>query len=67
MRTNLGTLDRLARIVAGLGLIAYALEIGFPTTGWNVLGWIGLVPLLTGLAGFCPAYALVEIDTCRRE
>ncbi|MDB5508535.1 MAG: hypothetical protein JWL93_1004 [Hyphomicrobiales bacterium] len=64
LRRNIGKIDRLCRIAVGIGLVAYALQVGFPATGWNQLGWIGLAPLLTGLFGYCPIYDLVEIDTC---
>ncbi|MDB5596731.1 MAG: hypothetical protein JWM36_3692 [Hyphomicrobiales bacterium] len=64
MRTNLGKIDRSLRVVIGCALIAYALRIGFPATGWNQLGWLGTIPLLTGFIGYCPVYALVEINTC---
>jgi hypothetical protein len=67
MRTNLGRIDRGLRVVIGCALIAYALRIGFPATGWNQLGWLGTIPLLTGFMGYCPVYALVEIDTCTRK
>lgn len=63
MHTNLGGLDRTLRILIGLGLLAYALQIGFPPTGWNQLGWAGAVLVLTGVVGYCPVYALVEINT----
>jgi hypothetical protein len=61
---NLGTADRLVRIAVGLALVSLAL-IG-PQTPW---GWIGLIPLVTALIGFCPAYVLFGIRTCplRRE
>jgi hypothetical protein len=59
---NEGTLDRALRVVIGLVLIA--LVFAGPKTAW---GWIGLVPLVTGLVGFCPAYRLVGINTCRRS
>jgi hypothetical protein len=62
---NVGGLDRVLRIVVGVGLIAYALHIGFPSTGFNHLGWLGLIPLITGLVGFCPVYAVAEISTAR--
>jgi hypothetical protein len=55
---NEGTFDRVARIALGLGLISLVF-IG-PVT---VLGWIGLVPLVTGLVGTCPLYRLVGIRT----
>jgi hypothetical protein len=59
MKTNEGTIDRAVRVVAGLVLIGLAL---MGTIGaW---GWIGVVPLATGLIGWCPAYTLLGIDTC---
>ena len=51
MLRNEGNLDRLLRVIAGLVLLALVF-VG-PQTPW---GWIGLVPLLTGIIGFCPAY-----------
>lgn len=60
MSRNEGTIDRALRIIVGLGLIALT-QVG-PQTPW---GWIGVVPLLTGLVGFCPAYTLLGIKTCR--
>ena len=56
---NVGTVDRVVRIVVGLLLIALVF-VG-PQTAW---GWIGVVPLLTALVGFCPAYRLFGIRTC---
>lgn len=56
---NAGTLDRTIRIVLGISLIAIAL-VG-PKTPF---GFIGVVPLLTGLIGFCPLYRLVGLSTC---
>jgi hypothetical protein len=66
MLKNVGMIDRIARIVLGLVLIAYALPIGFPATGWNWVGWVGIVPLVTGLLGTCPLYSLVGLSTCPR-
>ncbi len=60
MTRNEGNLDRAVRIVLGLGLLAL-IFVG-PHT-W--LGLIGLVPLLTGIAGFCPLYRLIGVGTCR--
>ena len=57
--TNVGTLDRLFRIVLGLVLIALVF-IG-PKTAW---GWIGVVPLATGFLRTCPLYSLFGINTC---
>lgn len=61
---NVGTIDRIARIVVGIVLIAYAIPLGFSQTGWNWVGWIGVVPLLTAVFAFCPAYTLLGITTC---
>lgn len=61
--TNVGPIDRIVRLVVGLLLIAYAIPIGFPATGWNWVGWIGIVPILTAIFGYCPAYSLLGITT----
>ena len=63
MRANVGAIDRIARIAIGLVLIAYAIPIGFASSGWNWVGWIGVVPILTALFGICPAYNLLGIST----
>jgi hypothetical protein len=44
-------------------LIAFALGYIAPGTGWNWVGWIGLVPIVTALFGFCPAYRLFGMST----
>jgi hypothetical protein len=62
--SNVGSADRIARIVVGLLLIAYAIPIGFPQTGWNWVGWIGVVPVLTAIFAYCPAYAVFGMSTC---
>ena len=66
MIKNVGGLDRILRIVLGILLIAYAIPIGFPHTGWNWMGWIGIVPLLTAFAGSCPLYSMIGVSTCVR-
>lgn len=58
MKANVGTIDRVLRIIVGLGLIAIVF-VG-PKTPW---GWIGVVPLLTALFSFCPAYTLFGLST----
>jgi Inner membrane protein YgaP-like, transmembrane domain len=63
MRPNMGNLDRVIRIAVGLLLLAFALRLGFADTGLNWVGWIGVVPILTALVRFCPAYALLGIRT----
>jgi len=60
MKANVGGIDRVIRIVAGLALIAWALIGGGP-----VWAWIGVVPLVTGLINFCPAWSLLGINTCK--
>ncbi|MEQ9490564.1 MAG: DUF2892 domain-containing protein [Alphaproteobacteria bacterium] len=61
MKTNIGTIDRILRLVAGAILISLVF-VG-PQTQW---GYIGIIPILTALVGFCPAYRLLGIRTCRR-
>ncbi|AYH42757.1 DUF2892 domain-containing protein [Azoarcus sp. DN11] len=59
MSANVGGIDKTLRIVAGLILIVLAIMgIGTPWT------WIGVVPLATGLMGWCPAYSLFGLNTC---
>lgn len=62
MAANEGKLDRILRIAVGLVLIALVF-VG-PQTLW---GLIGVVPLLTGLVGYCPAYTLLGINSCSRR
>ena len=56
---NVGSIDRILRIVVGLGLISLVF-VG-PQIPW---GWVGIVPLLTAFIGFCPLYTLIGIRTC---
>lgn len=64
MIKNVGTIDKALRIVVGVLLIAFAIPLGFPRTGWNWIGWIGIAPIVTALIGNCPAYTLLGINTC---
>jgi hypothetical protein len=64
MTPNLGATDRTLRIVIGLVLIAYAIPLGFPQTGWNWVGWIGVIPVLTAIFGYCPIYKVLGLSTC---
>jgi hypothetical protein len=59
MNANVGSVDRTVRIVAGLGLIGATL-----TGVIGVWGFIGIVPLATGLFRFCPAYLPFGLNTC---
>lgn len=59
MKFNVGGIDRILRIVVGIVLIALTL---MGTIG--VWGWIGVVPLVTGLFKFCPLYSVIGMNTC---
>lgn len=59
MKPNVGTIDRILRITLGLGLIA-ASVLGYI----GVWGWVGLVPLATGIFRVCPAYLPMGLSTC---
>ena len=63
MTVNVGTFDRIARIIVGLALIAFALGLLAPGTGWNWVGWIGVVPILTAVFSTCPAYTVLGLST----
>ena len=59
--TNMGTIDRLLRVIGGVSLLVWA----FLGTGeWHMLGWIGIVPLATAAIGWCPLYTVIGISTC---
>ena len=64
MTSNVGGIDRILRLLVGLLLIAFAIPIGFQQTGYNWLGWIGIVPLATAIFGTCPAYSLFGFSSC---
>ena len=59
MQANVGTVDRVLRVVVGLILI------GLAATGRvGAWGWIGILPLLTGIVRVCPAYSIFGVKTC---
>ncbi len=60
MTQNIGGIERIVRVLAGLILVGLTLSghIG-------VWGWLGLVPIATGLIGWCPPYSLLGINTCK--
>jgi DUF2892 family protein len=64
MTTNIGTVDRVLRIVVGLALIGAALGL-FGPVYTSVWGWVGLVPLATALVSWCPLYTALGIRTCK--
>ncbi len=59
MKSNVGGIDRVLRVVLGIVLMALAAT---NTVGW--WGWLGVVPLLTGLVRVCPLYTLLGVNTC---
>jgi hypothetical protein len=60
LNRNVGSADRVIRILVGLGILSLVF-VG-PQTPW---GYVGLVPILTGLIGWCPAYMPFGIKTCK--
>ena len=59
MKLNEGTVDRILRVVVGIAILSLAF-VG-PQTPW---AYLGVVPLLTGIIGFCPLYAILGVNTC---
>ena len=59
MKANVGGIDRILRIVVGLVLVALAV-----TGTVGLWGWVGVVPLATGVFGFCPIYPLLGFSSC---
>jgi hypothetical protein len=64
MKANVGGIDKVIRIVAGLAILSLVFVLQGDARWW---GLIGLVPLFTGLFGYCPAYSLFGMSTCPME
>jgi len=64
MQINVGRTERMVRIAAGLALLSLPLWLDTP---WRWLALVGLMPLLTGVAGRCPGYRLFGLSTCTRR
>ncbi len=66
MTTNIGTIDRTARFVIGVALLALATGYipGYVPQMW---AWVGLIPLATAVFGICPAYTALGVSTCGRK
>lgn len=62
MKKNVHKVERVVRIVAGLAILSLVF-VG-PKSAW---GWLGLLPLATGILGWCPPYALLGISTCGKS
>lgn len=59
MKYNIGAIERVIRVVVGLGILSLAF-VG-PVTLW---GYVGLVPIITGLGGWCPLFAVLGTSSC---
>lgn len=62
MNKNVGTTDRIIRII--IGVVVLSLTIVGPKTMW---GFLGIIPLLTAAFSFCPFYAIFNVKTCQVE
>ncbi len=60
MKQNVHNIERVGRVIVGIGLLSLVF-VG-PQTPW---GWIGIVPIVTGIIGWCPPYAMLGISTCK--
>ena len=63
MKRNVGLIDRSIRVWLGIAMISFA--VMSPETPYSILGWLGVIPLVTGLAGRCGLYKLLGISTAR--
>ena len=63
MTKNVGGIDKVLRIIVGIALLAFA-ATGMPATGYNWIGWFGIVPLATAFMNFCPLYTVLGMNTC---
>jgi hypothetical protein len=61
MKQNVHNIERVVRVIVGLAIISLVF-IG-PQSAW---GWVGAIPLATGIIGWCPPYALLGISTCKK-
>ena len=61
MQCNIGKTERVIRVIAGLGIVSWAF-VG-PA---SPCAFLGLVPVATGLLGWCPPYAILGINTCKK-
>ncbi len=61
MKTNEGAVDRVLRVLVGIAILSLYFVLEGPSRNWAL---IGVVPLLTGLMGYCPVYSLFGFNTC---
>ncbi|MGD1886356.1 MAG: DUF2892 domain-containing protein [Cohaesibacteraceae bacterium] len=64
--TNVGTIDRILRLIVGVALVAFAI-FGPDDVAWQGVGYLGFVPITTALLKTCPLYSLFGWSTCPRE
>jgi len=64
MKSNVGSIDRILRIVIGVAAVTFAMLSDHELAIW---GLIGIVPLATALIGWCPAYLPFGIKTCKSD
>jgi hypothetical protein len=62
MKTNVGSIDKIIRIIVGIALLAFFI---LGTGGLRYIGLIGIVPIATALFGFCPLYTVCGANTCK--
>ncbi len=62
MKKNIGSIERIIRVVVGAAIVSLAF-VG-PQTPW---AYLGIIPILTGIVGWCPPYSLLGISTCSRR
>jgi hypothetical protein len=62
MTKNVGPIDRIIRIILG-GALLYLALFAQPN-GYNWIGWLGVIPLLTAVIGNCPLYSILGLSTC---
>ena len=65
MTVNIGSFDRIIRLVIGVELLCFALFA--QPNGYNWIGWVGIIPILTALIGNCPLYSILGLNTCRAK
>jgi len=62
MTMNIGLVDRVLRVIIGVALLWYAMFAA--PSGYNWIGWIGVIPLATAVVGWCPLYSMLGVSTC---
>lgn len=62
MTANVGGFDRAIRVIVGAALLYLALFA--QPNGYNWIGWLGIIPLITAAIGYCPLYSLIGLSTC---